>query len=263
VILYFAFLAQFVLMLGVPPAAAWIAQRRFRGSWWLVAAGALAFIGSQVVHIPMLVGIGLLVKWLGPIPAAYKLAFDCAIGGLGAGLCEEWARWVVLAKWRREARDAPSAVLLGLGHGGVEAMILGALVVLAFANMTVMRMTDPAELGVPAEQLETVRTQVAQFWSTPAYMPILAGAERLMAMTLHVTNNLLVMLAVVRGQHRYVWLAVSWHAIGNALVVAVASLVGPAEAEGALFVFTLGSIALSIVTWRTLRRGEPGKLGAT
>jgi hypothetical protein len=127
--------------------------------------------------------------------------------------------------------------------------------------MSGLRMTDPAELGVPADQVETVRAQVTHFWSSPPYMPLLAGAERLMAMTLHVANNLLVMLAVVRGQHRYVWLAVLWHAIGNALVLAVASLVGPAAAEGALFLFTLGSIAILITTWRTLRGIEPGKLG--
>ena len=255
--LYASMAVQLVVMLLLPLLLAWRVRRRLDGSWALIGAGALAFIGSQVVHIPMLFAISLIVQALGPVPDAWRLPLDCAVGGLAAGLCEEWARWVVIAKWRKEARDAPSAVLLGLGHGGVEAMIFGALAGMTILNMFVLRGSDPAAFGVPPDQVEAVRTQVSEFWGSPWYYPLLAAVERLMAMTLHVANNLLVMLAVVRGQHRWVWIAVLWHAIGNALTLAVARTVGPAAGEGALAVFTVGSVAISIATYRALSRALP------
>jgi uncharacterized membrane protein YhfC len=252
-----AYLVQLGMMIVVPALAIVVVQRVTKLPWMLAVAGAVGFIGSQVVHIPMLAAIGLIVKLAGGVPDAWKLAFDCAVGGIGAGLCEEWARWLVIAKWRRDARDARSALLMGLGHGGVEAIIVGALVLLTVVNMVVLRVQDPAALGVPPDQLATVQEQVHAFWNAPWYVPLLAGAERWMAMTLHVGNTFIVMLAVVRGRPSLVWLAVLWHAIGNAAVLAAMSWWGVVASEATLLALTPFSVLWAVLAARALRRSQP------
>lgn len=255
-LLPFAYLVGLGMMIVVPVLVIWLARRWTRLPWMLPVAGALAFIGSQLVHFPLLFLIGLTVKLAGGIPDGWKLVFDCAVGGLGAGLCEEWARWVVIAKWRKDARDARSALLLGLGHGGIEAIILGALVAVGFLNMLVLGLQDPAELGVPADQVETVRAQVDAYWRAPFYYPLLSGAERWMAMTLHVANNLLVMVAVVHRRTWLVWLAVLWHAVANATVLAVNATWGIEASETSLLALTPISVAIAVLCWRALRPAQ-------
>src|SRR5438045_1434083 len=113
-------LVQVLLMIGGPLAVAALFRARQRLPWSMFAAGAVAFVGSQVVHLPLLWLVGKLL----PHP---QLAVQCVLLGLLAGLCEEPARWLLFRRWLPKAEGYRDGVLVGLGHGGIESMILGAL----------------------------------------------------------------------------------------------------------------------------------------
>src|SRR5512142_2887188 len=142
--------AHFISVLGMIllPIVLWIYfTRRFSLSWKLVLAGGLTFVASQIPHIP-------LVRVMGPLLKALPLLASAIILGLLAGIFEETARYI-LFKWiLKKARSWKEGILVGLGHGGTEALILGVLAALTFVNMLVYRNIDLSTIpSIPADQL--------------------------------------------------------------------------------------------------------------
>jgi len=254
---------QVLLMVGAPAALVWWLVRR-GASIGLIGAGALTFVGSQVVHIPLNIGLTWLVNqsFMPQIPRAHAPIFNAVVLGFTAGLCEEWARYLVLRAWMKKARSFREAIAFGAGHGGVESAILGALVALTAFSMVLTEAVDPALLGVPPEAMGEVEAQLEAWWSMPWYHPLLGGGERLMAITLHLSFSALVMRAVIVGQTRLVWLAVLAHMGVDALVVYVMATWGPLASEGALLAAMVMPAAILVLAYRasardgTLERAE-------
>ncbi len=175
--------------------ALWL-RRFFRVSWFLFGVGSLTFIGSQVVHLPML---SLFSKWgilptsNGPLEGA-MLWQSAAILGLAAGICEEPAR--ALAFWLlKRSRRLEDGLMLGLGHGGIEAMILvGILAAGSIAQLFALRGQDLNALPITPQQLTYLNQQLLIFERSPllGFAPLL---ERLLAICLHVILTLMVLKA--------------------------------------------------------------------
>jgi ABC-2 type transport system permease protein len=116
-----------------------------------------------------------------------------------------------LFRWRKTEQWA-DGVMVGLGHGGVEAMTIGGVLTAAsVASLWALRDTDLTTLGLPAEQLTAVSLQLERFLGAPhlAVAPLL---ERLIAMTLHVILSVLVWQAFKRRNPLYFVVAVLYHA---------------------------------------------------
>lgn len=242
----FAAPVQFLFMIALPiVVGVWMRRRGF-GTWRVFFAGAVAFIASQVVHIPMLIGLTALAKVHGfPHPSpAWKDAVNAVVLGLAAGACEEPARWLVLRFWVKDARGTKSALMLGAGHGGVESFILGLLAAVNFVAMLVMQKIGPGALGVPADQASKVAEAVAKYWSTPWYMALVGGFERAMAMTVHLAASVLVMRAIETRKARWLGLAILFHAAVDGVAVYAATTWGPMAAEASVVVFVLVAIAI-------------------
>jgi uncharacterized membrane protein YhfC len=165
-------------------------------------------------------------------------------------LCEEVARYLVLRLWLKDARSWREAIVFGAGHGGVESLFTGVLLVITIASMAVMRNKDLAVMGLSPETAELAARQVAEFWSLPFYMPLLAAAERLMAITLHLTLSALVMQCFSRNRLWPLLAAIGWHALVNAVAVFVLGTWGEVAAEGAVAILTLVSGVFLWTTWR-------------
>lgn len=250
-----ATLVEILVMLGAPIALAVVLARRAHASWATLGAGVVAFLGSQVVHLPLNWGLA----ELGVLGAARSTVLNAIVLGLTSGLCEESARWVTLRLWRRTDRDSNGALMFGAGHGGVESVAIGLLAAATLASMFAMRGVDPHTLGVPAPQAGLVRQQVDAFWSLPWWSPLLGAAERLMAITFHLSASSLVVLALVRRQPAWVALAVLWHAATNAGVVLALGAWGPVAAEGLLLGMTPVSVAFIVGVRRALATAAPAQ----
>jgi uncharacterized membrane protein YhfC len=104
--------------------------RRLRLGWRLFWIGGAVFVFSQIGHIPFNALVGLLFqRGVLPVPPPeWILPFNAVFGGLSAGIFEEVARHLMYRFWVKEARWWGEGVLLGAGHAGAEAIILGGLV---------------------------------------------------------------------------------------------------------------------------------------
>ena len=255
--LYILYPLNALLMIGMPIAlGVWLA-RKTKAPWWLFGIGAVMFIGSQVVHLPLNYGLTALFKaiWPSAQPQPWHIPFNAIILGLTAGLCEETARYIGYRWLANKSRHWRDALMLGAGHGGTEAIILGLLVGVTFVNMVIMRPRDLTQLGLTGQTLALAQQQIAAYWSAPWYMVLLGAVERLFALSVQVSLAVLVLQVFTRNDWRWLVVAIGYHLIVDAVaVVGVLSHWSPLVIEAAVGVFALVSLAITV----GLRpRGEP------
>lgn len=248
-----------VLMIGAPLLLAVAFRRRFRALWLLWSAGAVAFFLSQVYHLPLNSLLGRL-GLIGPIsPDAPDLLRTAIVLGLSAGICEGLMR--VVAFWfldRRGLVDRWSGgTMVGLGHGGIESMILGAFTALSIAGLMSLQGTDLSTLGLTAEQLAALEEQLAAV-GAPSLSALLPFVERLLAIALHVAVSLLVWLAFRRRNALFAVAGILYHALVDAALVYIGQFVNnPWLMEGILFLFLLPGLLLVVWTYRRYGAAEP------
>jgi uncharacterized membrane protein YhfC len=185
-------------------------------------------------------------------PAGWELPVQALFLGLSAGLWEEWARYATYRWWAKTARSWSEGLMLGAGHGGIEAILLGVLVLITFINMAVTRSLDLSKL-VPPEQLLLAQQQVQAYWSANWYDTLLGALERATALIFHMAASLLVLQAFVRRQVGWVWLAVAWHALINALIIIAGQAWGVYTTFAIMGAFALVNLGIIIL----LRPQEP------
>ena len=207
------YIINFIGMI-LSPILAWIYfLHRLKLSWKLVLAGGLAFIASQIPHVPLTLTLSPLLQSWGPIAYAVVL-------GLLAGVFEETARYILFRFILKKSRTWNEGVLVGLGHGGTEALILGIFAALAFVNMLVYKNTDLVAVpSIPANQLELAKQQVAAYWSAPVYVALLGMVERVFAVCLHVALSVMVLYSIAGSKPIWFWIALLWHALIDGLAV--------------------------------------------
>jgi uncharacterized membrane protein YhfC len=231
-----AYILSFLGMI-VLPIVLWIYfTRKFALSWKLVLAGALTFIASQVLHIPLVFGMNSFLQTLPLLASAILL-------GLLAGGFEETARYVLFKYILKNSRSWKEGILVGLGHGGIEAMLLGILAAVGFVTMLGYRSIDLSTVpSIPADQLELARQQVEAYWSAPWYIALMGFVERIFAIALHVSLSGMVLYAIVYRKPVWFWLALLWHAFVDAVAVYVGQQIGILAVEGIVAVFAIISL---------------------
>lgn len=242
-----SFLGMIILPIGL-----WIYfTRKFGLSWKLLLAGGLTFIASQVLHIPLVLGMG-------PFLKSVPLLINAIILGLLAGIFEETARYILFKFILKTSRSWKEGIFVGLGHGGTEALLLGILAAVTFVNMLVYRSIDLSTVpSIPAEQLELAKQQVAAYWSTPWYIAIVGVVERVFAICLHVSLSIMVLYAIAYSKPVWFWLALLWHAFVDAVAVYAGQQVSMLAVEGFLALFAIFSIWIVFRMRPKFSRDEP------
>ncbi len=231
------------LMVIIPLILGALVVRRWRLDWAIFGLGGLTFIASQVLHIPF--NMLLLNPWMEtlgwPRTTGWLYPVGAILVGLSAGVFEEGARFLILRRNEKRMEGWQEGVLYGLGHGGVEAIILGAFVFYALIQAIALRGVVLEE-AVPIDRVEIVRLQLQQYWSMSWYEPLWAVLERLSAMSFHLLASLLVLNAV--RQRKFLWLgaAVLGHTVFNALALVALPSIGVAGTE--LILAGIGAVCL-------------------
>ena len=101
----------------------WVLGRRRVGfAWSSLGWGALAFPLSQLARLALTIPLNLLLSTvLSPTTA---VAATTAVMLATSGLFEESTRWIVMRYWAKRVRTWEEGVGFGLGHGGIEALLL-------------------------------------------------------------------------------------------------------------------------------------------
>lgn len=233
------------LMILVPLVVAIWLVRRWRLDWAIFGLGAFTFIVSQVFHIPF--NQFLLNPLLGRMgDDGWAWVVVALTLGLSAGMFEETARYLVLRRRAQRARDWRGGIFFGLGHGGIEAILLGILALYAFVQASSLRGVA-LETVIPQEQLALARAQLESYWGMAWYEPLWGTLERLSAMAFHLLATTMVFLAVIEKRSGWLIAAILGHTLFNAFALVALREVGVATTELAL----AGIGALSL--WGAIR----------
>jgi uncharacterized membrane protein YhfC len=237
-----------------PLALGYLLIKKYALSWKVYALGVLFFILVQLVHTPLvLVMQQPMTDYVGRLfpDHTMALAVYAVILGLLAGLFEELGRFIVYSRFfTRNKIDLSirNGMLFGAGWGGVESIIIGLIILLTmFSYMYAAPLTDEQvrEINVSMNgSLTSVKAAEIdkQITGLMALTPwdILPGmAERIFAVTLHITWSVMVLSALVEKRNLLLVLAILWHSATDALAVFIGQLYGVMAAEGVLFVFAL------------------------
>ena len=130
------------------------------------------------------------------------------IGCLLAGVFEEVGRYLAFRFLLKRYTNRRDAVTYGIGHGGIEAILVLGLT--AINNIAIAQLVNSGSIetitnGLTDVQLDQVQAQIAAVASF--------GAERAIAMTLHISLSVVVFRAVRQRKAGYLGLAVALHAL--------------------------------------------------
>lgn len=138
-------------------------------------------------------------------------------GTLAAGIFEETGRFVAYKIFCKKESDPRASIMYGLGHGGIESIILLGLTMLSYAitAVTINAMgMNPIMSSVPAEQTDLVIAQFTALSEFTMSKALINVVERLIAITLHVSLSVVVFASIkLKGK---LWLfpaAIALHAI--------------------------------------------------
>lgn len=240
-----------LMMFLLPFLLAYFLFRRRRMDWGLFAIGAVTFVLSQVGHIPFNAAI------LPKLPALQQPENLIWLGlflGLSAGLFEETARWLTFRFWAKNARHWQEGMMVGLGHGGIESILVG-LIAAINGGLIFAANIDPILLQTfPADVQNALNVQATLLFSRPPYELLAGGLERLFAITFHLSASLLVMQCFIRRQWFWLPLAIGLHTLFNFVaVMAAGNIENPMLVEGLIGLLALFSLV--IILW--LRQPDP------
>ena len=204
-------------------AFAWIATRRDAAGgrrwpqvWRAFWAGALAFVVSQILtRIPLM---AVVVPQLGPEISGFLLSGPVA--SYSAGLFEETGRLVMMLLLMKAFHRWIDGVTFGFGHGGIEAILLVGLTMVS--NLTLALLINAGQWPTIAAALPEAdaATLFDTMTTTSPLMFLLAGVERLSAISLHVACSVLILAGIVHGRRLPAWvLAVILHGTVNLIAV--------------------------------------------
>lgn len=218
------YMLTFLAVIALPIVVAHRFQARFGPGWGLFGIGAATFVAAQVLHIPF----NLVIQQSGLLPddtdKIVNLVVVALFLGASAGFFEEGARFLAYRFWAKRARRWRDGVMMGLGHGGIEAILLVGIAGLANLFIFIAWQNGGMQELVPSEQADLMQQQVDALFSRAWYLVPLAFVERVSALTVHVAMSLLVMQVFVRNQWRYWFAAFGLHTVLNASAVILLGL---------------------------------------
>lgn len=223
-------------------------SRRYPRVWRAFWCGTLAFVVSQVLtRIPLMTVV---VPQL-PEPVSGFL-LSAPVASYSAGLFEETGRLVVMLLLMKAFHRWIDGVSFGLGHGGIEAVLLVAMANvnnLVLASLINTGQWDAVASALPPAAAEQIHTALTQ--SAP-HLFLLGGVERLAAITLHIACSLLVLAGIVHGRKLLAWVAaVLLHGTFNLIAV---GLLG-AGVDMVLVEVVL--VAIAVGMWFGIVRAKP------
>jgi uncharacterized membrane protein YhfC len=220
-------IAAIVFEIVFPLVVAYLVGRRLGVGWRYFGYGALIFFLFQIIsRVPLIqVAQGLLAPQL-QSSAGLRFAW-LTLAALTAGLFEEVGRYVGY-RWlmKREEKTWSKAIMYGLGHGGIESMLLVAgLTALTLIQLLALARTDLSTLPITEQQRAQIAQQLAAASAQPAWLSLAGAWERVWSIAFHVAMSVVVLQVFRRGSLGWLWLAIGLHAAVDFVVAGLPMLV--------------------------------------
>lgn len=171
-----------------------------------------AMVLEQFSHMFFIAGSGSVAQTVRSTPALYIL-----YAGLAAGVFEECGRlFAYRFMLKKRLDDKTTSISYGIGHGGVEAVIVVGLGMLSGIILAVMINKNGAAAllaSYPAEVQATLSQQINSILYMDWQSIVFGCFERISAVMLHISLSVFVYAAVVDKKKRYLFpLAILAHA---------------------------------------------------
>lgn len=216
-----------ILSFGLPIVLLILVKIKLKASLTSFIIGSATFIVFALVLEPILHSVVL--------TATGTLLTDNIIlyglyGGLAAALFEETGRLIAMKFFMKESLNKQNTIMYGIGHGGIEAILLVGLTYIS--NLLSAFMINSGALQasmelVDAELQQTTFEQIKVLWELPAWQFYMAGVERLIAITLQIALSVLVYKAISLKSRPYWFISFGIHFAVDFLTVVVTGLGAP------------------------------------
>ena len=188
-------------------------------SFWIGAATFVVFalVREQLLHIGMINQFGEALTGNILIKAIY--------GGLAAGIFEEVGRFISMKLFMKRFLNKENAFMYGVGHGGIEAMIIVGLTTVSNLISAYMINTGLMEKSLElfdSDIKQQTIDQLTVLWTTSPVDFYMAGVERVVAITLHLSLSYIVYRAVKDGKIQLLFLSIALHVFADFVTVLVA-----------------------------------------
>lgn len=227
---YLACVFTVITSLIVPIFGAVYVSIKYEKTWQAVLAGCLTFIVFQLcIRIPVIQVVLPKTTWYTLLSVTSPVFYSLFLG-VTAGLSEELGRYIVMKLFMKKNHSFVSAIAFGIGHGGIEAILL--------AGINGLLSLFISTSGV-----------------TAGYV-LASGVERIFAMTIHIACSIMVMKGIILKKRRWLMLAFFLHSIVDTIVV-FATLKGITvlTIEVCLAIFTAGVVTYIFVEYSNYKKG--------
>lgn len=238
-----------LLSIGIPVGLWFYFHKKYGAGIVPALVGAAAFVVfamvlEQGMHLLVLRPQADGTTALTDRPILYML-----YGCFAAGIFEETARFLSFRLLRRKYGGIGTALSYGVGHGGIEAVLIGGIAMIANLVYT-LTLSD----GMSTDLLKYMDQMTLA--ATPSYLFLISGVERMLALTIHIALSVIVFYSVY--EPRKIWLypaAIALHAAVDApaALAQAYKLTNMLEIEAVILVMTAALAALAVYTHRKLK----------
>ncbi len=188
-----------------------ILRRRFKIQWIPILIGSAIFILFAMVLEQISHFLVLQPAMDGTIPLLDRSPWLYVLYGvLAAGIFEETGRLTAFLLMKRKYNKVDSAVSYGIGHGGIEAIIVLGLGMLNSIVFSIMINNGSGVVdNLPPALIESIA-------GTPAFTYVLSIVERILAITVHIGLSIIVFTSVMKKGKWWLFpAAIVLHALTN------------------------------------------------
>lgn len=134
-------------------------------------------------------------------------------GGLMAGIFEETAR-LISFKYLIKDRYNTTAITYGLGHGGIEAILIGGISCINSIVYSIFINNGSFQSMMKAASVseDLISKTYNQYVNSSSFLFLMTGVERILALSIQISLSVLVFYAVKEKKYIYFFLAILCHA---------------------------------------------------
>ncbi len=192
---------QYMIYFLGPFMLAWlIGRKRLNVGYKPFFVGALFFLLSQIA-VGIVAGMGAAIALMTSLPLIATIT-----AAVAAGVCEEGCRYIAFKQMakRQIETNRRTGVMYAIGHSGLESWMVGGLFLIAVLSLSQFPEMMDAETTAAITEMSSI----------PMGETIYGAFERLIGgLAIHTAFTLVVVMAILRSDRRYLYLAMLWHAV--------------------------------------------------
>ena len=173
-----------------------------------------------------------------------------AYAGLAAGIFEEVGRFIAFKLILKKATNPDDSLMYGVGHGGIEAIILVGLQLTIIGVYAVIFNSNPGSGALSQDILDTLEP----LSSSPAIYNLIAGIERMIAITLQIALSVIVFVGVKnKGKNHLIFIAILIHAFVDFMAVILMEFTNVYLTETVILILTLVTVFFAYRLYKEMK----------